>query len=131
MSHITNLAEAIHKTAVEHGFWTDDRNFGEMIALMHSELSEALEEHRAGRKPFYLFDTVAEVKHEMLPQDYLRLPEETKARLKPEGAAVELLDCVIRILDTLYKQVGDDIEAIMQSKMQYNQTREFMHGKKY
>jgi len=35
------------KIAKEHGF--KDASIGEDIALMHSELSEALEDHRAGK----------------------------------------------------------------------------------
>jgi len=35
-----------HNTAAINEFWEVDRNDGEMIALMHSELSEALEEMR-------------------------------------------------------------------------------------
>ena len=45
-----------HKTATDAGWYTNpqtgekiERNFGELIALMHSELSEALE---ADRKKF-------------------------------------------------------------------------------
>lgn len=33
----------VHETAVSLGWWDDERNSGELIALMHSELSEALE----------------------------------------------------------------------------------------
>lgn len=36
-----------NEVAVEHGWWQADRNDGEAIALMHSELSEALEELRS------------------------------------------------------------------------------------
>ena len=35
-----------HEIAKEKGFWDKPRNDGELIALMHSELSEALEELR-------------------------------------------------------------------------------------
>ena len=46
MTDLNTLAKEINDCAVAHGFWEGDRNFGEMIALMHSELSEALEDHR-------------------------------------------------------------------------------------
>ncbi len=36
-------AKEVHDTAREKGWWDKERNDGEMIALMHSELSEALE----------------------------------------------------------------------------------------
>ena len=35
------LAKKIYTNAVNHGFWKEERNDGEAIALMHSELSEA------------------------------------------------------------------------------------------
>lgn len=38
----------VHNTAVAKGWWNNPRNQGEAIALMHSELSEALEAMRAG-----------------------------------------------------------------------------------
>jgi len=40
---IKELCELSHKIAKEKGFWDKERNDGELIALMHSELSEALE----------------------------------------------------------------------------------------
>ena len=35
-----------HRIATDKGWWDDERNDGELIALMHSELSEALEAMR-------------------------------------------------------------------------------------
>jgi len=43
---IKKLQKIVHKIAKEKGFWEEDRNNAELIALMHSELSEALEAMR-------------------------------------------------------------------------------------
>ena len=40
---IKELQKICHKIAKEKGFWDEERNNGELIALIHSELSEALE----------------------------------------------------------------------------------------
>lgn len=50
MGSLNELAVAINKTAHDKG-WYDRgiRNFGEVVALMHSELSEALEAWREGQ----------------------------------------------------------------------------------
>ncbi len=40
---INNLVKKCHNIAKSKGFWNNERNDGELIALMHSELSEALE----------------------------------------------------------------------------------------
>ena len=108
--NLNDYAKECHENAVAKGFWGTDRNFGEMIALMHSELSEALEAHRAGEPEFYL-----------------------DANGKPEGTSVELIDCLIRILDTLQRRLpeGVTVEDVLRLKMQYNAGRKMMHGKAY
>lgn len=48
--HLNELRDNCLRIAVEHGF--TDASVGEDIALMHSELSEALEDHRHGHSGF-------------------------------------------------------------------------------
>lgn len=45
---IKTLVAKAHENAVKHGFWEPPLSFGTAIALIHSELSEALEEERNG-----------------------------------------------------------------------------------
>lgn len=42
----SELQKQVHKTALDNGWWDKPRSFGELIALCHSELSEALEADR-------------------------------------------------------------------------------------
>jgi NTP pyrophosphatase (non-canonical NTP hydrolase) len=110
--NINEWSKEIHKNAVEHGWWEEERSFGEIIALCHSELSEALEEYRNGHSPTEIY----------YPGQYAKLP-------KPEGIPSELADCIIRILDYCGKE-GIDIEEAIKIKHEYNKTRPYKHGGK-
>lgn len=90
-----------HKLAVKSGWWTNvdihDKNvLGTKIALMHSELSEALEGVRKGLADSHLMHRSAE--------------------------EVELADCIIRIFDYAGARNLDLSSAIM-DKLAYNQQR--------
>lgn len=123
---VTELVQEAHGNAVKHGFWDEPPEFGTSIALIHSELSEALEEVRAGNRirP-----------GEPTPAVYYSgggyvATASTACAKKPEGYAMELADAVIRIADLCgYMEI--DLEAVIREKMEYNATRPYKHGKKF
>lgn len=94
------------KIAREHGFKTSWDNFPEKLMLIVSELSEALEEFRAGRKDVWYRDTDQ----------------------KPEGIGMELADVQIRLAE-LCETLEIDLETCIIEKQEFNKSREFMHGK--
>lgn len=103
-----SLTRRCLETARSHGF--TDATPGEDIALMHSELSEALEDVRSGRA-----------------LDLLEYERGAEPR-KPIGVPSELADVVIRILHFCGKHKIDLAEAI-KAKMAYNESRPYKHGK--
>ena len=129
---LNDLAAAIYGNARDRGFWEVERNMGEMLMLAVSELSEALEEHRAERPPvWYQHRQPCAVQSDGLPIPADELGPCSGAPVcKPEGVAVELADCLIRCLDTMHS-LGVDIDAVVAEKMAYNAARPFKHGKAY
>lgn len=123
---MNKLAKEIHENAVAHGWWEEERSFGDIIALCHSELSEAFEEYR-NTKPYvyceiYLNGDCRESNNSCLYCQW-------SGNEKPEGMAVELADCIIRILDWCGKK-NIDIEKIINIKHEYNKLRPYKHGGK-
>jgi NTP pyrophosphatase (non-canonical NTP hydrolase) len=98
------LCERAYSNASAHGFWDDERNKGEMIALMHSELSEMLE---GVRKPG--------------PDSHC--PEYTSEE-------IELADLFIRAFDYARGHKLRLLEAIL-AKMRFNESRPYKHGKAF
>ena len=98
-------SKAIYKNAVEHGFWKGEVNDGERMALIHAEISEALEALRDNN------------------------PTSSKI-LDFSSVEEELADAVIRIMDYAFGKDLDVAGAIV-AKIEYNSDREFMHGKSF
>ena len=136
------LAREIYKNAVNHGFYDAELQmtetvggslsdsiilqqlfFGQRIALIHSELSEALEADRINRYS----KNLKKVESILAPNDMFM-----KAFRKDIKDSVEdeIADALIRILD-LCASRGIDIGSHVRLKMVYNENRPRLHGKEY
>lgn len=147
---IAEMVAESHRNSMAHGFWDGQRKLGadrvtvsmdreavlktipEKLALIHSEVSEALECYRSGEmaaaricncgQGYGLYGTLActpggctgEVGH--------------PSAGKPVGFHSELADILVRVAD-LSGALGIDLEEAVRVKMKYNATRPFKHGK--
>ena len=108
----------------------------EKLDLIHSEISEALEELRKGHDPLKVYYTLTtkEGDREIVDRFDKQIFEKKHGvdlpTLKPEGFIVELADAVIRIGDLVYL-LGGDLQAAIKEKADYNWTRPYKHGKKF
>ena len=103
-NNLNRIARGIHMQNVAAGWWSDpktgerlERNVPEMLCLIHSEISEAMEGHRKN-----LMDD--------------KLP--TRKMIE-----VELADALIRILD-LSEGLGLDIGGATAEKLEFNRNRQ-------
>ncbi len=120
-ARLNDLAQVIHQNAKDKGFFEKEKNIGEMLCFIHSEVSEALE---ADRKNNYC---------QKKSIDYMNQCEWSLSHFRDNIKNTfedELADVIIRVLD-LCAYKGIDIEKHILMKMRYNLTREKYHGKKY
>lgn len=122
---INELAKEINQNAVNKGFYDVEKNIGEMLALIHSEVSEALE---CDRKDKY-FKTLRLPlsNYEKLPDDLFKVQFAQDVKDTFED---ELGDIMIRVMDLAgYRNI--DLEQHIKAKMRFNSLREHKHGKRY
>lgn len=107
---IKEWCKAAHGLSRAKGWYDDETgdSFTTKMLLVHSELSEVVEEFRNGKG----FNEVY-----------------YGPNGKPEGIPVEMADVLIRIFD-LCEYFGIDIDSAIKIKHEYNKTRPHRHGGK-
>lgn len=128
---INELAKEIHLNAKSKGFFDEPKNIGEMLCLIHSEVSEALE---ADRKNHYAvkswnMETNIDLNDMDSTSKKQYFQQEFEIAIK-NSFEDELADVMIRVMD-LAAFKGIDLEYHIKMKMAYNSMREHKHGKKY
>ena len=102
---LKDFQRQVYQNAVNHGWYEEPTEDGTRIALIHSELSEALEDLRANEPP----------QSKKIPE-FLEIEE-------------EFADAIIRILDFAQHRHLRVTEALI-AKHTYNCSRPYKHGGK-
>lgn len=135
MRVLGEMQDYVHAINRLNGWFDDQRTFGDEIALLHSEVSEALEEFRDGRMtPWY------EVKDPETRQVFTEPADDLGPRVgflttsmgirpKPIGVPSEMADVLVRLLDICHRY-DIDLSAAFREKLAYNATRGHKHGGK-
>ena len=139
---ITEMCEKAHKTAKEHGFW-DGMTLvsGKMViptntmlaklALIHSEVSEAVEEVQAGntQDTFRAVNTYSEPSS-TFPGSFIKIigSDSAMTKITSERVSRKLADILIQTAD-FASALGLDLEKAVQDKMIKNLDHPRMHGR--
>jgi NTP pyrophosphatase (non-canonical NTP hydrolase) len=110
-SSIKEWCASAHAVSRSKG-WYDDpatgADFCTKVVLIHSEVSEVVEEYRNGKGMNEIYYS---------------------AKGKPEGIPIEMADVLIRIFD-MCEYFGIDVDAALKIKHEFNKTRPHRHGGK-
>lgn len=116
---LNSAAKEIFTNNKEKGFWDAERNPGELLMLVVTELAEAMEAIRKNEYCEFNADYNPE-----LDGDFKKHFETTIKGTYED----EIADVVIRVLD-LCGAAKIDIERHISYKVEYNKTRPHKHGK--
>lgn len=121
---ISQLQKEAHETSISKGWYEKEKSVPEHIALIHSEISEALEADRTDRPHAPNINEIMSIDEDM------GFAFAFKNHVK-DSFGDELADAVIRIMD-LCAALEIDLQGHVEAKMRYNKTRPHKHGgKKY
>lgn len=124
--YLDTYARDAWENAEAKGWHEEQISVGEDLALVHSEVSEALESYRTDGFAKSGGRSIVVGESECTP---------VNALTKPEGLMSELADVIIRVghIAEKYRRAGlvtQTIEEAVQEKMAYNATRPHRHGGK-
>jgi NTP pyrophosphatase (non-canonical NTP hydrolase) len=122
MIDFNTLANTIYLANKDKGFWDKERNVGEMLMLVTSELGEAMEAHRKGK-----FASFSKFDKDLNFHKGFKTSFENNVKDTFED---EIADSIIRLLD-MAGGMNIDLNFHITNKLKYNQTREKLHGKQY
>lgn len=122
-------ASQIYENNKAKGFWDNERNVGELLMLVTSELGEALEAHRKNKfAKTEQYDLL--VSEGYTWEDSQRSYEATFSFTMKDTFEDEIADAIIRLLD-MSAGLNIDIEKHIRAKLEYNKHRPMLHGKSY
>lgn len=131
-TNFNELAKSIHANNEIRGFWDggiEAKNIGEVIALIHSEASEALEADRKNHHAIKSFNLINNCNRIETQNEKQYFKQEFEVSVK-NSFEDELADIIIRVLDVC-GAMKIDIDWHIEQKLKYNSLREYKHGKRY
>ena len=157
---LRHLQKRAHDIAAEHGWWEEPREFGTMIALVHSEASEALEAMREAdshpARTWYKY-TMPGPLESVLPEasvavgrlrqlvsgNYMSAPDTPPDELTDAENAIlrrygyakpegvpSELADIVIRVMDIAEFYGIDLAQAILDKMEYNNARPYKHGRK-
>ena len=126
------LIKESHQMAKDKGFWEEERNKPEMLMLIVSEVSEALEALRKNYQcdPFKAVELYRDIEDGRLDPGLVAAWKKGFESNIKSSFEDELADVAIRLFD-LCGGLNIDLETHIKMKMKYNSLRPYKHGKKF